>query len=546
MSESTTEPITDLIAQRLLAQVGDMPQAALKPIEEIEQEQEPPKTLVPAFVKIEKNLTELGFFTPSSKRIKTTKAKTITFTKTLNGKRLEASATIVPGAIYGLPITADQDKYLALQKIINDIQRENGRVENPIGFTSADLLKVLQQRRKSGKNYQDVNDWLDVMAATTIVSEGAVYFAGQKRTVKDRFHVFDRVVSFGKEIEPGVIADRNFVWLSSWQLENINNNYQLPIDLDAYRQLKNHIAKALVPLLQIGLYASAAEGSFEKRYDELCQLLGIRKYLYLSQIRQTLGPSLDELKQHHYLSDWRIEKTSDGKGFKVVFHHGEKFHRDRRHRLRAGTETPVLTEASEPDEVEVQEPPQEPQEAPNPLLEALTSRGIGRRQAEQLLASLTQPQDVSAQLEWGDYQVQANPGKFQNPPGFYVSLIRDNVPVPDTFETSQKRQQREAEQERQKAEKEQRAHLEDTYRAYCNEQVLKHIQGMDQVDYQALLASKREALRAEHTLLADWEDAALTKLAESALSSDLAKTLPIMSFTAFCESQKRDQTPVSG
>src|SRR5207302_853036 len=82
------------------------------------------------------------------------------------------------------------------------------------------------------------------------------YAAGQKRFVRDRLHVFDRAVSVGKELEDGTIADANYVWLSSWQLDNINQKFLLPIDLETYRELKNHISKALIPLLQIWLYAS--------------------------------------------------------------------------------------------------------------------------------------------------------------------------------------------------------------------------------------------------------------------------------------------------
>src|SRR5262249_16211419 len=73
-------------------------------------------------VKVEKNLTSLGFFTPSSKAIKGAKAKTITFTRMVEGKKVEAKVTIAPTAIYGLPVTADQDKYFALQKIISEIR----------------------------------------------------------------------------------------------------------------------------------------------------------------------------------------------------------------------------------------------------------------------------------------------------------------------------------------------------------------------------------------------------------------------------------------
>ena len=111
-----------------------------------------------------------------------------------------------------------------------------------------------------------------------------MYLANEKRRVKDRFRVFERAVSFGKELPDGKIADKNYVWFSDWQLQNINSNHLLPIDLEAYRQLNNHIAKALVPLLQVWLYATRTEGVFEKRYDELCQMLNIRQYPYLSHI----------------------------------------------------------------------------------------------------------------------------------------------------------------------------------------------------------------------------------------------------------------------
>ena len=78
------------------------------------------------YVVIEKDLAALGFFTPSSSRIKRTKAKTIRFIKVDGGKRLESSATIVPSALHGLPITSDLDKYLALQDLLRG-QRQTAR-----------------------------------------------------------------------------------------------------------------------------------------------------------------------------------------------------------------------------------------------------------------------------------------------------------------------------------------------------------------------------------------------------------------------------------
>ncbi len=278
------------------------------------------------FIKIEKNLASLGFFTPSSKRVKGVKKKTISFAKIVDGKKVEARADILPSAEYGLPITADQDKYLALQKIITDIRKRDGEVKNPIGFSSAELLRVLGKRVTAGKNYDDITEWLRRMTLTGISSEGTVYFAGRKIWAKDTFHVFERSVSFGTQMPDGDLAERNYVWLSEWQLENINNNYLMPVDLEIYRQLKNHIAKTIVPLLQIWLATTRETGSFEKSYDELCQILNITRYRHRSKILEKLSPSLNELKGCGYLSDWKIEKMRDGgEGYKVIFYHGDKF-----------------------------------------------------------------------------------------------------------------------------------------------------------------------------------------------------------------------------
>ena len=133
------------------------------------------------------------------------------------------------------------------------------------------------------------------MTLTGICSEGTVYFAGRKIWATDTFHVFERFVSGGNQMPDGSRADRNYVWLSEWQLENINHNHLLPVDLEIYRQLRNHIEKALVPLLQVWLYATSRAGFFEKRYHDVCQILNITQYKHTSKIKEKLGlfPSMN-------------------------------------------------------------------------------------------------------------------------------------------------------------------------------------------------------------------------------------------------------------
>lgn len=494
------------------------------------------------FVKVEKNLTSLGFFTPSSKKIKNAKAKMISFTRVIEGKRVEAKVTIAPAALYGLPITADQDKYIALQKIINDLKQELGEIGNPIRFSTAELLRLLGKRIRTGKNYDDVGEWLKRMTSTAIVSEGAVYYAGRKTWATDTFHVFERSVSFGRELPDGTIADKNYVWLSEWQIENINSNHFLAIDHDMYKRLKNHIAKALVPLLQIWLYASREAKSFEKRYDELCQLLNIRQYLHRSKIEEKLGPGLDELKHYHYITDWEIEQTSDEKAYKVIFYHGDKFHRDLQQRLdrKSKTQLKQLTLDSSATEQKVEQPA-----VRHPIVSELFKRGVTIEGAKKLIKMLAADQPVLDQLEWGDQLIadrtRSGDG-IKNPPGFYVYLIKNNVTVPENFLTSRKRQMHEERWSQVETAQLQRFALEDAYEDYRKREIVSLIEEMGPEQFQRIVSEKKASFLQQFKYAATWEPEMLEKVLVSAARSEVAKRIPFKGFEAFCQEQQNTAT----
>jgi hypothetical protein len=69
----------------------------------------------------------------------------ISFVREIDGKRVEASAEILP-TIYGLPITADQDKYLALAEIISRALQTDGKLK--IRFGSRRLNFSASSKRK--------------------------------------------------------------------------------------------------------------------------------------------------------------------------------------------------------------------------------------------------------------------------------------------------------------------------------------------------------------------------------------------------------------
>jgi hypothetical protein len=461
------------------------------------------------FVKIEKNLNTLGFFTPAKHRGAKSSEKVVYFRRELNGKTIDAQATILPSAKYGLPTTADLDKYLAFHKLLEERRNQVGEISNPVDFTSTQLLTVLGIK-DAGNNYQDIHEWLQRMTLTGISSKSTVYMARRKAWVSDTFHVFERVVTVGSTLPDGTAADKNYVWLSEWQLENINSNYLLPIDLDTYRKLRNQIAKILVPLLQVWLYASRAEGRFEKRYPELCEILDIACHKHLSLIRRQLEPSLAELTVYGYLAAWAIEPTVDGREYKVVATHGDKFYRDQKLRV-----LPI---------------PGQLERTPVPLLKALTDRGINEVQANRLLRSLPADQPVADQLEYGDYLIWKSRATIKNAPGFYVYLLRQNILPPEEFETSSRKETRRANEERDAQEARRRIVLEDEYHEYCRAQVQEHLKTAGDEAQKEMLAEKMRIVRRQWGHL---PAATIEELATRQVESDVRGKLKLMSFDEF-------------
>ncbi|HUB31400.1 MAG TPA: hypothetical protein VMA31_00180 [Bryobacteraceae bacterium] len=75
------------------------------------------------------------------------------------------------------------------------------------------------------------------------------------------------------------------------------------------------------------------------------------------------------------------------------------------------------------------------------VLNELAKRGVGEADAALLLNDLAPGQslvDVLDLLEYGDYLISRRQGKIENPPGFYISLLRRRVPLPPGFISSRK------------------------------------------------------------------------------------------------------------
>ena len=476
-------------------------------------------------VRVEKNLNTFGFFTPSSKRLKVRSKSVELQVRTEDGRRVDASATIFPAAELGLPNTADQDKYFAFQKIIERIRKRDGVVRNPVRFSSAAMIDTLGMTH-GGKIYREIWEWLRRMTLTGIESQGVIYFAGRKKYARDLFHVFQRSIAVGEVLEDGTVAEENFVWLSEWQLENLNSRHTLPIDYDVYKTLQLHIAKALVPLLQIWFYASRGDHRAEKKYTDLCSLLGLQRFESPSRIKQQVGPSLDELTDKRFLSAWELTRTTDETDYKLCLWAGPAFvsRADLRASDQPGGRTLLSGGQSE-------------------ILQALVLRGVREDRARQLLFELPDDQPAIDQMEWGDAEIarkERTREPIANPPGFYVYLLRANHPVPANFETSRKRRLREEARQRELESRARDAQREldlyerrERYEAFLVEETDAHIR--NRMPASAVERRIREHMRRiqQEAPQYHWPELTLREFAWRRLRDEIAAELDLPAFSQF-------------
>ena len=426
-------------------------------------------------VRVEKSLHSLGFFASTAHReISRTIVQVF---RRPDGQRIQAKAVIEGIPSLGLPTTADRDKYMAFMKIAMDQREFQGPLSNPIRFSGADMIKLLRLR-KGGFHYDEINDWCKRMVATTIMSEASIFLADRRQYATDTFHVFDRVVLVGEELNDGTRSEFYQVYLSQWQLTNLNQGYLLPLDFNAYLRLKRDIAKALFGHLSVWFYASRGQ-TIEKRYPDLCQLLNICAYPHLSKARSVLEPSLKELTDIGYLASWDLVRTSRGSDFKLTLSPGERLLSLPNFSSVVNPEARAALEARLPSWVG-----------------ELVKRGVAERKARQMALDIDDQQLVSDQIEYADYLIQQDRrgrARISNPAGFFIWAVENNLSVPADFETSRKRSLRELREQSDSEQRFQMLQLENAYDDFCQKQIDKRLKS----DYAAdrLDAALREQMK---------------------------------------------------
>jgi hypothetical protein len=383
------------------------------------------------FIRFEKNLLQMGFFGAHDTRYESKATRRIEQLVNRNGQKIKVSAEFRASQELGLPSTSDRDKYIAFMRIAMDKKNRFGQLSNPIRFTGYRLLKELGLTY-AGENYADINRWGQRMADTTITSEQVIYLAARQQYANKTVHVFRSFTRSGQSDLDGSGRTESYeVVLEDWLLENLNQSYVVPEDFNAYRKLKRPTAKGVFGYLHLWFHASNGR-QIEKDYTELCILLNIPVYSYVSKIRETMGRSLDELISVGYLSKWDIVPMSTKDGYKLVLLPGEALLHvlaiAKRKQIGNGADIPV--EVSEINKV---------------VIQALVERGVSQAKASSL-AMQHNPEFILDQIEYTEFLISRDRReKIENPAGLLIYTIENEMPIPTNFVTSRRARQ---EQER--------------------------------------------------------------------------------------------------
>jgi hypothetical protein len=418
---------------------------------------ERPTTLLPVavdpdLVRFEKNLLSIGFFGANDSRDKNRTSRRIEQIVYRNGHKVKVAAEFRGSEQLGLPSTTDRDKFIALLKILSEERLKTGQISNPIRFSGYRMIQELGLSR-NGEIYEEIVRWGKRMTDTTITSEKVVFRAAKKVYSDEVLHVFRSFKRTGESNLNGSDRQEHYeVMLEDWLIENLNQQYVIPEDFNAYKMLTRPTAKGIFGNLHLWFHASQGR-TVEKDYAELCNLLNVQVYPHLSKIRSTMGLALNELVNIKYLDKWDVQPMSSKDGYKIVLSPGPALMRVLRESYPEQRELPAAKSESS-------KLPSSPEDEAILLLKR---HGIVPAKC----ATLVERFGADVVCDTVEFlESQMNSGKrndIENPAGLIIYSLEKELPVPAGFISSRRREAMRRAAERDRAKEEARQASEFAY-----------------------------------------------------------------------------------
>jgi hypothetical protein len=382
---------------------------------------------------------------------------------------------------------------------------------------------------ESGKNTKDLRIAF-LQNASAFINAHLTYrgIDGSERRLEAGFTRYG-VVFTGEKLPDGRQADAVYITLNQPYWEVVNSAPIRPLNYDYLREL-TPAAQRFYEVVSFRIFAALKHSRPQARllYSDYCAFSAQQRYYdhehFRVQMYKVQRPHIDS----GYLKSVSVDAATDGEGkpdWMMIYTPGPKA----RAEFLTFTRRQKWPEALEPAVRGVEEG--QGSQIDKTLLHALIARGITEGRAKKLLANVSNEQQVVDQLEWADSVIQTSKaGTFRNPPGFYFSLIRDNVRPPETFESSRKRKLNEERARERNEQLAQQQKVEQQYEEYRREKVGRHIDTLPAEEFEALAAAKRKEYARQYRNL---PPETLQELGLSGARADIEKTLALLTLSEF-------------
>jgi len=390
----------------------------------------------------------------------------------------------------------------------------------------------------SGKNTNDLRKAIHQNAGAYITAK-LNYRAtdGGERHLEAGFTRYS-VIFTGESLPDGRKADAVYIILNDPYRDVLNNAPVRPLNYDYLKELRP-AAQRFYEIISYRIFAALKHSRTVAKlsYNDYCTYSAQQRYYDQEHFRIQMYKVHKDHLTSGYLKSVEYEIAVDGEGkpdwimsyvpgpkARAEFHAFTRKHRALENDFEEAEEAGGVQPAA--DAVAA------PATAQSAILAEFTKRGVSPRQARKLLGSVAEGQHVVDQLEWGDELIHQAPGSFRNPPGFYVSIVRDNIPPPAVFESSRMRKlhaEARAVSQESVVERQGRELAYDEYRSVEIDRYI--LRTCSEQDLERAIEAKKGEFAKQYASL---PPATLSEIALGAVRAELAKQVPLLSFEAFC------------
>ena len=351
---------------------------------------------------------------------------------------------------------------------------------------------------------------------------------GAERTLEADFTRYSAVFT-GEKLPDGKKADAVYIILNEPYWEVLNNAPVRPLDYDYLKALSPG-PQRFYEIISYRVYATLKNRQPYAKllYSEYCTFSAQQRYFDYDHFKKQMYKVHRPHLQSGYLAKVEYEKASaggNGTDWMMIYTPGPK----------AKAEFAAFTKQPQAIDIKTKETPHAPvgvgsartkkellplSAEQQVLLAELTRRGITDSGARKVLATLAEHQPVLDQLEYIDHQVKTS--DIKNPPGFYLTLLKENITVPDDFMTSRKRKLREeAFAERDRAIHEQ-LKRDQAYDDYRRQEISRYIETHPD-EYAQVFAAKRLRFLEKYPRAAEWESSVLERTVTAAAHTEIGE-----------------------